>query len=179
MASTPVDLRPFIRDVQDFPKPGVLFRDVTPVLQNVEAFRYVIEEMTRPLEADPPGAVVGIESRGFFFAAPVAYKLGVPLVPVRKAGKLPADRMSVEFALEYGEGQLDIHTDALRPGQNVAIIDDLLATGGTAEAAARLIELSHASVKSMSFLVELVFLGGRERLKQFHINSLLTYDSPR
>jgi adenine phosphoribosyltransferase len=173
-----VDLRSLIRNVPDFPKPGIPFRDVTPVLQNVEAYRYVIDEMTRLVRPGAPDAIVGIESRGFFFAAPVALMLGLPFVPVRKAGKLPAERMSVEFALEYGEGQLDIHSGALRPGQRVAVIDDLLATGGTAKAAGRLVELSQAAVSSMVFLVELTFLGGRSTLGQYDLHAVLAFDDP-
>ena len=174
----PIDLKALIREVPDFPHPGVLFRDITPLLLDVAAYRYVIDELSRQIGELSPDAIVGIESRGFLFGAPVAYNLGVPFVPVRKAGKLPAERMSVEFALEYGEGQLDIHADALERGQQVVIVDDLLATGGTAAAAAKLVELLGAYVRAMAFLVELAFLGGRERVKDYQVIALVRYDEP-
>jgi len=173
-----IDLKALIRDVPDFPQPGVLFRDITPLLQDPTAYRYVIDELTRLIGALAPDAIVGIESRGFFFGAPVAYNLGLPLAPVRKAGKLPHQRMSVEFALEYGESQLDIHVDALKRDQQVVIVDDLLATGGTAVATAKLVELLGASVKAMAFVVELAFLGGRERLRGYPLIALVRYDDP-
>ena len=173
-----IDLKSFIRDVPDFPQPGVLFRDITPLLQNATAFRSAIDQLTSRIAALSPDAVVGIESRGFLFGAPVAYRLGVPFAPVRKAGKLPADRMSVEYALEYGESQLDIHADALERGQRVVIVDDLLATGGTAAATAKLVELLGASVAAIAVLVELAFLGGRDRLRGYQVFSLLRYDEP-
>jgi len=160
-----MDLKPFIRDIADFPQAGVLFRDITPLLGNREAFTYVIETMAKPFETDPVDAIVGIESRGFLFGAPLAYRLGIPFVPVRKAGKLPAPVMSVEYALEYGTSQLDIHKDALTSGQRVAIVDDVLATGGTAEATAQLVRLVGGKVVCFLFLAELGFLGGRGRLE--------------
>ena len=172
----PIDLKALIRDVPDVPQPGVLFRDITPLLHDATAYRYVIDELTRLIGERTPDAIVGIESRGFLFGAPVAYNLGVPFVPVRKAGRLPSERMSVEFALEYGESQLDIHTDALERDQQVVIVDDLLATGGTAAATAKLVELLGAYVKSIAFLVELTALGGRQRLKAHHVIALIQYD---
>jgi len=175
--SPPFDLRPYIREVPDFPQPGVLFRDITPLLQDAEAHRYAIDELCREAASRRPDAIVGIESRGFVFGAPVAYKLGLPFVPVRKAGKLPAARMSVEYALEYGESQLDIHADALQRGQTAVIVDDLLATGGTAAAAAKLVELLDARVAGFAFVVELTFLGGRDRLEGYPVVSLLSYDA--
>jgi adenine phosphoribosyltransferase len=178
MPEPPFDLKSFIRDVPDFPQPGILFRDITPLLNDPAAYRYVIDELARRTGALSPDAIVGIESRGFLFGAPVAYQLGVPFVPVRKAGKLPAERMSVEFALEYGQSQLDIHADALERGQRVVIIDDLLATGGTAAAAAKLVELLGASVAAMAVVVELAFLPGRDRLGGYQIISLVRYDAP-
>jgi adenine phosphoribosyltransferase len=170
-----MDLKQYIRDVPDFPQPGILFRDITPLLQNAEALKYVIDRLTEHYSDAGLDAVVSIESRGFLFGAPLAYNLGIGLVPVRKAGKLPAARMSVEYALEYGTGQLDVHQDALQRGDRVAIVDDLLATGGTAIAAAKLVELLGATVHSFAFLVELAFLGGRERLAGYDIFSLLRY----
>jgi adenine phosphoribosyltransferase len=175
MATPPIDLKDYVRDVTDFPRPGILFRDVTPILLDPRAFRYVTNELTELVNDVKPDAIIGIESRGFFFGTPVAYALGLPFVPVRKAGKLPAERMSVEFALEYGEAQLDIHADALNAGQRVAIIDDLLATGGTAEAAAKLVQLLGASVSAMAFVVELTFLDGRQRLRDYQVSSLVRY----
>lgn len=170
-----LDLRSFIRDVPDFPQPGVLFRDITPLLQDAAAFRQVIDDFTAYLRPRRVEAIVGIESRGFLFGAPVAYNLGVPFVPVRKAGKLPAERMSVEYALEYGQGQLDIHADGLCPGQRAALVDDLLATGGTAEAAARLIEMLGAEVVSILFVVVLDDLGGMQRLAGRDVHALIHY----
>lgn len=170
-----LDLRSFIRDVPDFPQPGVLFRDITPLLQDAAAFRQVIDEFTAYLRPRRVDAIVGIESRGFLFGTPLAYNLGLPFVPVRKAGKLPAERMSVEYALEYGQGQLDIHADGLRPGQRAALVDDLLATGGTAEAAARLIEMLGAEVSALLFVVVLDELGGMQRLAGRDVYALIHY----
>ncbi|MGH7488484.1 MAG: adenine phosphoribosyltransferase, partial [bacterium] len=159
-----MNLASYIREIPDFPQPGVLFRDITPLLLDPDAYRYAVDELARRIEPHAPDAIVGIESRGFLVGAPVAYTLGLPFVPVRKAGKLPAERMSVEFALEYGEGQLDIHADALQAGQRVVIVDDLLATGGTAAAAKELVERLGASVAAAAFVVELAELDGRRRL---------------
>jgi len=170
-----VDFKRFIRDVPDFPQPGILFRDITPLLQNAVALRSVVDRFTEEYRSTALDAVVSIESRGFLFGAPLAYNLGIGLVPVRKAGKLPAERMSVEYSLEYGTSQLDIHQDALEPGDKVVIVDDLLATGGTAIAAAKLVELLGASVHSFAFLIELAFLQGRERLSDYQVLSLVTY----
>ncbi len=169
-------LKRYIRDVPDFPQPGVLFRDITPLLQSPAAFREAVDRLTAAFHGEKVDAVVGIESRGFLFAAPLAYNLGVSLVPVRKSGKLPSARMTVEYALEYGASQLDIHQDALEPEASVVIVDDLLATGGTAMAAAKLVELLGAKVHSFAFLVELTALGGRERLRDYAVLSLIRYD---
>ena len=177
MPDSPIDLKALIRDVPDFPQPGVLFRDITPLLHNTAAYRHVIDELTDRIRTHAPDIIVGIESRGFLFGAPVAYKLGLPFVPVRKAGKLPSERMSVEFALEYGESQLDIHTDALERDQRVVIVDDLLATAGTADAACKLVELLGGYVSALAFVVELTFLNGRDRLQGRDIISLITYDA--
>ena len=173
-----VDLKSLIRDVPDFPVPGILFRDITPLLQNTAALRYAIDELAKHAAAQEPDAIVGIESRGFVFGAPVAYKLGLPFVPIRKAGKLPSERMSVEYALEYGESQLDIHADGLARGQRVVIVDDLLATGGTAAAAAKLVELLGARVAAFAFLIELAFLSGRELIPEYEVITLIRYDDP-
>lgn len=173
----PIDLKALIRDVPDFPQPGVLFRDITPLLHDTAAYRHVVDELTERISSYTPDIIVGIESRGFLFGAPVAYKLGLPFVPVRKAGKLPSERMSVEFALEYGESQLDIHTDAIERDQRVVIVDDLLATAGTADAACKLVELLGGYVGALAFVVELAFLNGRERLRERDIISLVTYEA--
>jgi len=171
-----MDLKQYIRDVPDFPQPGILFRDITPLLQDAAAVHNVVDALTEHYRDAGLDAVVSIESRGFLFGAPLAYNLGLPLVPVRKPGKLPAARMSVEYSLEYGTGQLDIHEDALKPGDRVAIVDDLLATGGTAMAAAKLVELLGAKVHSFAFLIELGFLGGREKLAGYDVFALVSYD---
>ncbi len=172
-----IDLKSLIRDVPDFPQPGVLFRDITPLLHDTQAFAYVVDALTERIGGIETDVIVGIESRGFLFGAPVAYKLGLPFVPVRKAGKLPSERMSVEFALEYGEAQLDIHTDALQRDQRAVIVDDLLATGGTADAACKLVELLGGYVSALAFVVELAFLNGREQLQDREIITLVTYDN--
>ena len=171
-----MDLKQFIRDVPDFPQEGILFRDITPLLQNAEAVAHVIDAFTEHYAGAGLDAVVSIESRGFLFGAPLAYNLELPLIPVRKPGKLPAAKMSVEYSLEYGTSQLDIHEDALSQGDRVVIIDDLLATGGTAMAAAKLVELLGAKVHSFAFLVELGFLEGREKLAGYDVFALIKYD---
>jgi adenine phosphoribosyltransferase len=170
-----MDLAAYIRDVPDFPIPGILFRDITPLLGAPASFKYVVDTFAEHCRRGRIGAVVGIESRGFIFGTPLAYLLDVPFVPVRKAGKLPAARMSVEYALEYGSAQLDIHEDALAPGQRVVIVDDLLATGGTAAAAAKLVELVGGEVQEFLFLIELGFLNGREKLHGYPVTALITY----
>ena len=170
-----MDLKKYIRDVPDFPIPGILFRDVTPLLGVPKAFSYSIDRLTEISKAHAAEAIIGIESRGFIFGAPVAIRLGIPFVPVRKPGKLPAERMSIEYSLEYGKSQLDIHADALRAGQRVVIIDDLLATGGTANAAAKLCELIGGKVELLLFVIELSFLKGKEKLANYESDALLTY----
>ncbi len=171
-----MDLKPLIRDIPDFPQPGILFRDITPLLHAPEAFRYVIDRFAGHYHDANLDAIVAIESRGFIFGAPLAAELALPFVPVRKPGKLPAAHMSVEYSLEYGTSQLDIHEDALQRDARVLIIDDLLATGGTAMATAKLVELLGARVHSIAFLVELAFLNGREALRDYEVLSLVTYD---
>lgn len=171
-----MDLKPFIREIPDFPTPGVLFRDITPLLKTPEAYRYVLDQLTERYRSMGLDAIVGIESRGFLLGSPLAYNLRLPFVPVRKEGKLPFIRMSVEYALEYGTSALEIHQDALHKGQQVLLIDDLIATGGTAAAAAKLIELLGARVKEMAFLIELAALKGRERLNSYSIFTMVRYD---
>ncbi len=164
-----------IRDVPDFPKPGILFKDITPVMQNPAALRESVHLMAEQARACEPDVIIGIESRGFLFGVPIAMELGVPFSMARKLGKLPYDRISEEYALEYGTNTIEMHVDAVNPGQRAYVIDDLLATGGTAAAAARLIERLNAQVCGFGFLVELSFLGGRENLLEYTINALIEY----
>jgi adenine phosphoribosyltransferase len=170
-----MDLTRYIRDVPDFPEPGILFRDVTPLLKEPEAFAFALDHLVAAVESFAATAVVGIESRGFVFGAPVADRLKLPFVPVRKPGKLPAARMSVEYSLEYGSNQLDIHADALAGADRAVIVDDVLATGGTARAAAKLIELLGAEVAGCAFLIELNELGGRRQIAEYDVRSLIAY----
>ena len=170
-----LDLRDYIRAVPDFPQPGILFRDVTPLLKDPAAFEFALAGLQAYVTSRTPTAIVGIESRGFLFGTPIAARLGLPFVPVRKPGKLPAAHMSIEYALEYGEGQLDIHSDALGPGDRAVIVDDLLATGGTAGGTARLVEMLGAKVAGMAFLIELSDLGGRKVLGGYDVYSLIAY----
>jgi adenine phosphoribosyltransferase len=170
-----VELRSLIREVPDFPQPGILFRDVTPLLKEPAAFNAVLDAMQAYVAARGPDAIVAIESRGFLFGAPLAGRMRLPFVPIRKPGKLPAAHMTIEYALEYGEGQLDIHSDALSRGQSAVIVDDLLATGGTAEAAARLVERLGARVAGLAFLMELKGLEGRNRLQGFDVFTLIDF----
>jgi len=170
-----VDLKQYIRDIPDFPQPGVLFRDITPLLRDPAAFKEVLDRFTERYRSEPVEAVVGIESRGFLFGAPLADRLSVPFVPVRKPGKLPAPRMSIEYTLEYGSSQLDIARDALAAGQRAVIVDDVLATGGTANAAAKLVELIGGQVHALQFLIELSFLAGRSKLDGYRVEALLEY----
>jgi adenine phosphoribosyltransferase len=173
---SPVELKDYVRSIPDFPQPGILFRDITPLLRDARAFGYALDELTQRIERLGVTAIVGIESRGFLFGTPMAVRLGLPFVPVRKPGKLPSARMSVEVTLEYGTSQLDIHSDALGRGDRVAIVDDLLATGGTAAGAAKLVELLGAQVAGMVFLIELASLGGRGRLDAYSVDALVVYD---
>jgi adenine phosphoribosyltransferase len=172
---TAIDLKRYIRDVPDFPAPGVLFRDITPLLEVSAAFAHAVDLIAGRVDELRADAVAGIEARGFLFAAPVALRLGLPFVPIRKPGKLPAARMSVEYSLEYGDSQLDIHADALARGERVVIIDDLLATGGTALAAAKLVEMLGAEVAGIVFLIELEALGGRAELAGYDVSSFVRY----
>lgn len=164
-----------VREVPDFPKQGILFYDITPVLQHGRAFAEVVEaisEQARELKVD---LIVGIESRGFIFGAPVASRMGIGFVPIRKLGKLPFETIQWEYALEYGTNTMEIHRDAVRAGQRVLIVDDLLATGGTAAASASLVEKLGGKVAAFSFVVELEFLNGREALSRYEVRSLLRY----
>ncbi len=168
-------LRSRIRDVADFPKEGILFRDITPLLADVEAFRTSIQLMVEQLDGQPAEAVIGIESRGFMFGAALADKLGVGFVPVRKPGKLPAATYRVEYDLEYGTDAVEIHRDALNPGDRVVIVDDLIATGGTAQATAELVKRCGAEVSAFVFVIHLASLGGTEKLAPHRVITLLDY----
>ena len=169
------DLRARIREVPDFPKPGILFYDITTLLKDAAAYREAIDLMVSPYHDQRIDLVVGMESRGFIFSAPMAYQLKAGLVPVRKLGKLPAETVSVEYALEYGTNTLEVHKDAIQPGQRVLIVDDLLATGGTVSGTIELVERLAGQVVGLAFLVELDFLKGRERLRGQSIHSVIRY----
>jgi adenine phosphoribosyltransferase len=164
-----------IRDIPDFPKPGILFKDITPVLQDPLSLRLVVEHLHRPFVGQGITAVAGMEARGFIFGSLVAWQLGVSFIPLRKPGKLPYDVKSIQYDLEYGSATLEVHTDAVGEGDRVLIIDDLLATGGTALASCELLESLGAEVAACAFMVELVALRGRERLGQRDIHSLLHF----
>jgi adenine phosphoribosyltransferase len=169
------ELRAKIREVPDFPKPGILFYDITTLLKDAGAYREAIRLMLEPYRGDHLDVVVGMESRGFIFSAPLAYELGAGFVPVRKLGKLPAETLSVEYALEYGSNTLEIHRDAIQPGQKVLIVDDLLATGGTVRGTIELVERLKGEVIGLCFLVELDFLHGRDRLQGRRVTSVIRY----
>ncbi len=166
---------PLIRDVPDFPKPGILFKDITPVLENPEAFREVIDLLAQDAQTKGAEVIVGIESRGFLFGVPIAVSLELPFAMARKLGKLPYDRITEEYALEYGTNTVEMHVDAIQPGQKVYIVDDLLATGGTAGAAARLVERLGGEVVGFGFMVELTFLDGRKVLPGYAMHALIEY----
>ena len=170
-----MDLTGFIRDIPDFPEPGVMFKDITPLLADRKAFGIAIDRLAEPFLAEGVTHVVGIEARGFIVATPVAERLSAGFVPIRKAGKLPWEVASVEYALEYGTGVLEVHRDAVAAGDRVLIVDDVLATGGTALASINLVEGLGATVVGLSFLIELDFLHGRERLADRTVESLLRY----
>ena len=169
------DLRKYIRDVPDFPKPGILFRDLTPLLENAAALRGAVDAVAEPFRGDGIAAVAGIESRGFILGAPVALALGTGLVIVRKKGKLPHEIVREEYELEYGTDVIEMHADSVGPGQRVLLVDDLIATGGTAAAAVRLLRKTGAELVGCAFLIELTDLGGRAALEVDRIHSVITY----
>jgi adenine phosphoribosyltransferase len=177
MASTsePVRLEDWVRDIPDFPQKGVLFKDITPLLQDAAAFRIALERLAAHYAGAGIEAVVGVESRGFIFGAPLAYLLNCGFVPVRKFGKLPYHTTSVEYVLEYGTNVVEVHTDAIKPGQRVLIVDDLLATGGTVSASIELLEKLGGHIAGIAFLAELSFLKGRDRLKDYDVFALIQY----
>jgi len=168
-------LRAKIREIPDFPKPGILFYDITTLLKDPAAYREAIDLMVEPYKDERVAVVVGMESRGFIFSSPMAYLLSAGLVPVRKLGKLPAETITVEYALEYGSNTLEMHRDAIEPGQRVLIVDDLLATGGTVNGTIELVERLNGEVVGLAFLVELEFLKGRDRLAGRKGTSVIKY----
>ena len=170
-----MDLKALIRDIPDFPKPGILFRDITTLLSDPAGLRYSIDTLASKIEDWQPEYIVGMESRGFIFGAALAYKLGIGFVPIRKPGKLPAAVWSVEYALEYGTDKLEIHQDAAPPGSRISIVDDLIATGGTAAATAKLVREIGGDVVGCAFLIELDDLNGRSHLPDVPIISLVHY----
>lgn len=170
-----MDLKALIRDIPDFPKPGILFRDITTVLNHGEGWRFLVDSLAERCQEFQPEYIVGIESRGFILGAPVAYKLGIGFVPVRKPGKLPAAVFSQDYDLEYGSDRVEMHQDAFPPGSRVLILDDLIATGGTAAAASHLVEQAQGVLVACGFVVELAGLGGRAKLPSVPIITLVEY----
>ena len=173
--ATPREIEQAIRNVPDFPKPGIQFKDITPVLADPRLFMGTIDLLTDDFKPGSVDAVVGIDARGFIFAAAAAVKLRTGFVPIRKKGKLPYKTIEQDYALEYGSATVAMHVDALKPGARVLLIDDLLATGGTAAAAAALIKKLGAQILEVTFLIELKFLNGREKLKDYRVRSIITY----
>ncbi|WP_447980707.1 adenine phosphoribosyltransferase [Candidatus Nitrospira bockiana] len=170
-----MDYKRFIREVPDFPKPGILFYDITTLLKDAEALRHIIDDLTERYRDRKVSKIIGIESRGFIFGAPLAYHLGAGFVPVRKPGKLPADSFEVKYNLEYGSNSLAIHRDAIGIGERVLIVDDLLATGGTAAATVNLVRQLGGDIVGLAFLIELTSLRGRERLDGCDVHAMITY----
>lgn len=166
----------YVRSIPDFPEPGIIFRDVTSVLQDADGLHIAIDKMQELLKDLDFDVVAGTESRGFIFGTPIAYNLKKPFVLVRKKGKLPCETVSEEYDLEYGSATIEIHKDAIKPGQKVVLIDDLIATGGTIEAAAHLVEKLGGEVVKMVFLMELCGLNGREKLKKYNVDAVIKYE---
>ena len=169
-------LKEHIREIPDFPQSGVSFKDITPLLADKKAFAYTIDAIAHQFDRDEIDKVLGIEARGFMIAAPLAYRFTAGLIPVRKKGKLPWDVESEEYILEYGTDWLEIHKDAISPGERILVVDDVLATGGTAQATARLTERCGGKVSGIATIMELTFLGGRSKLEGYEVFSLIAYD---
>jgi adenine phosphoribosyltransferase len=170
-----MELKEWIRDVPDFPKKGIIFKDITTLLKNPHALRRTVDLLAEKYKDEYVDQVIGIESRGFIFGTALAYHLGTGFIPVRKPGKLPAVTERITYDLEYGTDSLEIHKDALEPGQRILIVDDLLATGGTAAAVAHLVEKLQGTVAGLGFVIELAFLNGRDKLRGYDIHSLIQY----
>lgn len=170
-----MNIKEYIRDIKDFPKEGILFRDITPLLQNGEAFNYTINQIVEYAKAKNVNVVVGPESRGFIFGCPVAINLGIGFVPIRKPGKLPYEQVMVDYSLEYGKNTLCMHKDAINPGDNVLIVDDLLATGGTTKAACRLVEKLGGNVVGIACVIELKDLEGRKEVADYDVFTQIVY----
>ena len=171
-----MDLAKLIRDVPDFPVEGILFKDITTLIKDPAAFAEAVDRIMAPYSDQDVDLVVAIESRGFIFGAPIAYHLGAGFAPVRKEGKLPADSIKAEYSLEYGSNVLEIHKDAVQPGQRVLVVDDLLATGGTAKATVDLVEKLGGEVVGVAFLIDLAFLHGIDKLQGYQVHSVIRYD---
>ncbi len=176
-SSPEMDLKKVIRNVKDFPKPGIVFRDITTLIANPSAMRYAVDKLAAEVEARRAEAILAAEARGYIFGAAVACKLELPLVIVRKPGKLPAETISHTYELEYGTATLEIHTDSIKPGQRIILIDDLLATGGTIAACAQLVEELGGKVVGAAFVIELSFLNGRKMLGSIPVYSIVDYDA--
>ena len=170
------EVKDYIKSIPDFPKPGVIFRDVTSVLDDPEGLRASVDGLVGLLDGVEYDVIAGVESRGFIFGAPIAYKMGKAFIPIRKKGKLPRETVEASYELEYGTATIEIHKDAVLPGQKVVIIDDLIATGGTIEAAAQLIERLGGEVVKAIFLIELTDLGGRKRLENYDVASVVQFE---
>ena len=171
-----MDLTPYIRNVPDFPKPGIQFKDITTLVANVEAFRYVIDTWKKRYSNQNVSVIAATDARGFIFGGALAYAMGIPFVPVRKKGKLPWDKISASFDLEYGSDCLELHVDALKPGDRVVLVDDLLATGGTMGAVADLVRQLGAEIFEMTFFIELTGLNGRDKLSGVPVHSLIAFE---
>ena len=169
-------LEDYVKTIPDFPEPGILFRDITSLIQDPDGLKESIDGLTKALEGVEFDTVIGLESRGFIFGTPVAYALGKGFVPIRKKGKLPRETVSVKYDLEYGEAEIELHKDAICPGERVVLIDDLIATGGSLEAAVKLVEMLGGKVVKILCVMELAGLKGRERLKDYDLTSLITYE---
>lgn len=168
-------LEEYVISIPDFPEPGIIFRDITGILQDAEGLKQAIDELLAKLEGIEFDVIAGTESRGFIFGVPIAYELGKPFVPIRKKGKLPRETVSEKYELEYGEAEIEMHQDAIKPGDRVVLVDDLIATGGTIEASARMIEELGGKVVKMLFVMELAGLKGRERLAGYDVDSAIIY----